>query len=79
MHRIFDRIYRWVRDPRFFPEFILNISVPVSLSTLIPPKLAHQAACGTTRTSTRRFCWRPLAVSLPATGLDSPYPIAVIR
>src|ERR1043165_10139029 len=27
-------------------------------------------------TSTRRFCWRPVAESLPATGEDSPMPEA---
>ena len=39
-----------------------------------------EAVCGLEMiTSTRRFCWRPAAESLPAIGLLSPFPAVVSR
>ena len=40
---------------------------------------ADQAVSGTSRSSTRRFCWRPSGVSLPAIGKRSPNPSVIRR
>ena len=57
----------WIFPSRY-AYFTVRNGPAVRIDPMISPE---------TTSSTRRFCWRPAAVSFVATGMDSPKPFAV--